>query len=239
MARGDWEKASAQVVIAALNEEAGIGLTIAELLEFLGAVRVVVVDGGSTDRTVEVAKKMGAEIFYQHGTGKGDALAKGLSCINFAVDYVALIDADYTYPAEYVPEMIRILDDNPEIGMVCGNRFTSRMDPQALDNVFYLGNRVIAFAHNLLNGIQLSDPLTGLRVVRSEILKNWNVKSTGFDVEVELNHVVERQGFAIAELPISYRPRLGEKKLKVRDGIDILKRIVMEALTESFHRDGL
>ena len=69
---------STQVIIAALNEEEGIGLTIADLYSHLRYPQVLVVDGKSTDRTVEVAKNMGADIVLQDGHGKGDALAKGL-----------------------------------------------------------------------------------------------------------------------------------------------------------------
>jgi dolichol-phosphate mannosyltransferase len=65
-------------------------------------------------------------------------------------------------------------------------------------------------------------------VVRAEILRNWKVKSQGFDIEVELNHRVEREGFSILEVPIQYRPRLGQKKLGVKHGAEILKRIMME-----------
>jgi hypothetical protein len=54
------------------------------------------------------------------------------------------------------------------------------------------------------------------------------VKSKGFDLEVELNHRVEREGFGIMEVPIQYRERLGEKKLKARDGAEILRRILLE-----------
>ena len=82
-----------------------------------------------------------------------------------------------------------------------------------MHDLFYFGNRVIAFTHNLLNGVNLADPLTGLRVVRAEILRNWKMKSKGFDMEVELNHRVEREGFGIVEVPIQYRERLGVKKL--------------------------
>ena len=82
----------------------------------------------------------------------------------------------------------------------------------------------------MLNGIELRDPLTGLRVVRWEMLKNWEPKSDGFDLEVELNHHVERQGYRIVEMPIYYRPRLGEKKLKLRHGFVILKRVLLESL---------
>jgi dolichol-phosphate hexosyltransferase len=217
-----------QVIIAALNEEEGIGFTIAELLHTLDYPRILVVDGRSTDRTVEVATKMGAEIFLQEGHGKGDAVAKAIAHIDLSVDYVVLTDADYTYPAQYIPEMIQILEKAPDIGMVCGNRFNGYEDLKALNSLFYLGNRLIAFTHNLLNGITLADPLTGLRVVRSGILRNWKVKSKGFDVEVELNHHVERKGFGIMEVPIKYRERLGEKKLGVKNGAEILKRIILE-----------
>jgi dolichol-phosphate mannosyltransferase len=161
--------------------------------------------------------------------GKGDALAKAIECVDLSDEYVVLTDADYTYPAEKVPEMIRVLDGNPNIGMVCGNRFTDDLNRKALRDVFYIGNRLIAFTHNFLNGVHLNDPLTGLRVVRAEILKGWKVKSKGFDIEVELNHLVERRGFDIAEVPIGYRVRLGTKKLKARHGAVILKRIMMEA----------
>jgi len=219
---------STQVIIAALNEEEGIGLTIAEMMDTLGNPRVLVVDGNSTDRTVEVAKNMGAHIAFQDGSGKGDALAKALEHLDLSVYYVIITDADYTYPAGYVPEMIRILEQNPDVGMVCGNRFNGHVDPNALHNVFYLGNRLIAFTHNFLNGVTLKDPLTGLRVVRSEILRNWKIKSKGFDVEVELNHHVERQGFGIMEIPIIYRERLGKKKLKVRHAAEIFRRILSE-----------
>jgi len=124
--------------------------------------------------------------------------------------------------------MIRILEKNPEVGMVCGNRFSGYSDLKGLNGFFYLGNRLIGFTQNFLNGVWLADPLTGLRVLRAEILRDWKVKSKGFDVEVELNHHVKLEGFGIAEIPIKYRERLGEKKLGVRHGFEIFKRIILE-----------
>jgi hypothetical protein len=99
-----------------------------------------------------------------------------------------------------------------------------------MHDMLYFGNRVLAFVHNLLNGVDMRDPLTGLRVVRWEIVKDWRPRSKGFDVEVELNHLVERKGFGIVEIPIYYRPRLGEKKLKPKHGFSILKRIILESI---------
>ena len=229
MAKGEIQGIpSTQVIIAALNEEEGVGPTIADLMDNLGSPRVLVVDGRSTDRTVEVAKNMGADIVFQDGLGKGDALAKAVENSDLTVDYFVITDADYTYPAEYVPAMIQILEENPEVGMVCGNRFSGYLDLKGLNSIFYLGNRLISLTHNFFNGVQLADPLTGLRVVRAEIFRNWKVKSKGFDVEVELNHHVERAGFGIVEVPIQYRERLGEKKLGIKHGAEILKRIMQE-----------
>jgi glycosyltransferase involved in cell wall biosynthesis len=219
---------SAQVIIAALNEAPGIGLTIAEMKDTLGDIAVLVVDGRSSDRTVEIAKNLGAKVVCQDGIGKGDALAKGLKCADLNMNYIILTDADYTYPAEYIPAMIKILEENPLVGMVCGNRLNGYVDKDVQQGVFHVGNLLLAFAHNMLNGVPLQDPLTGLRVIRSEALRGWRVKSKGFDIEVELNHTVERRGFTIKEIPISYRTRLGEKKLKISHGITILKRILLE-----------
>lgn len=226
---GEGHRSRVLAVVAALNEEEGIGLTIAELQQHLENPRILVVDGHSVDRTVEVAKGLDADIVFQEGHGKGDALAAAIQYINGDLDYVVFTDADYTYPAEYLPRMMRILDDNPQIGMVCGNRFNHRLNVRAMHNAFHFGNRLLAFTHNLLNGVQLRDPLTGLRVVRSEILRNWRPRSKGFDIEVELNHHVERQGYGIREVDISYRPRLGEKKLKLKHGVTIMRRILAES----------
>ncbi len=219
---------SAQLIIAALNEAPGIGLTIAEMKDTLGEIPVLVVDGKSSDRTVEIAKNLGAKVVCQNGIGKGDALAKALEHIDLNVDYIILTDADYTYPAEYVPAMIKVLEENPLVGMVCGNRLNGQVDKEALHSIFHIGNKMLAFVHNMLNGVPLQDPLTGLRAIRAEILQGWLVKSKGFDIEVELNHLVERRGYTIKEVPIAYRTRLGEKKLKVSHGFTILKRILLE-----------
>jgi dolichol-phosphate mannosyltransferase len=212
-----------------LNEEEGIGPTLTEISQKISPNQILVVDGHSHDRTVEIAKDLGAHILFQDGLGKGDAISKAVGYIDSDVDYVVVTDADFTYPAQHIPEMIRILENHPDVGMVCGNRFSGYSDIKGLNGFFYLGNRLIGFTQNFLNGVWLADPLTGLRVLRAEILRHWKVKSKGFDVEVELNHHVKLEGFGIAEIPIKYRERLGDKKLGVRHGVEIFRRIMLEA----------
>ena len=218
------------VLIAAWNEEEGIGPTLEELKNVLGDASFLIVDGNSTDRTVEIAKDAGAEILVQEGKGKGKAIAQAVKHISQNFDYVILTDGDFTYPAGYIPEMLKILNDHPNVGMVCGDRFTESLDLGEMHNFLYFGNRFLAFTHNMLNGVELRDPLTGLRVLRADVLRDWKPKSKSFDIEVELNHQVERKGYAIKEIPITYRSRLGEKKLRLRHGFTILKRILSEAI---------
>lgn len=226
------ESSSLLVIVASLNEETGIGPSLAELQTVLNNARYLVVDGHSRDRTVKIAKYMGAEILFQDESGKGDAISKAISHVNLQkIKYVVFIDADYTYPAKSLPEMIQILENDDEIGMVSGNRFTNSLELHAMKSPFFVGNRFLACIQRFLNGVKMNDPLTGLRVIRWTILKNWKPKSKGFDIEAEINHRVENKGYKIVEIPIAYRSRLGDKKLKLKDGFTIFKRIVIESLT--------
>src|SRR3972149_3042059 len=222
-------RSGVSVVVAALNEEIGIGPTLEELQRVLTDSHLVVVDGNSVDRTVEIAKNIGADVLLQEGTGKGDAIFQGIRQLHPSARYVVFTDADYTYPAEYIPKMVEVLEHFPQVGMVIGDRFSGSQNfDKSSVNIFYIGNRLIAAMQYLLTGVKLNDPLSGLRVVRAELLREWKPKSKGFDVEAEMNSLVGREGYSIAEIPIDYRRRLGKKKLGLRHGLGILMRIVTE-----------
>jgi dolichol-phosphate hexosyltransferase len=222
--------ADAACLIPALNEEEGIAYTINELRTEFSDLKILVVDGNSSDNTVRVAKDLGADVVSQEGAGKGDALGFGLKYIDSKAQYIIIDDADFTYPVEFIPEMIKLLQDDPTVGMVCGNRFNSTYPIKDMKKVFYIGNKLIASVHTLLNNIDLKDPLTGLRVVRADLMRDWIPKSKNFDIEVELNSYVEKKGYRIVEVPISYRSRIGEKKLRVKHGWAILSRIISESI---------
>lgn len=221
------------VIIATLNEEEGLGPTVIEIQRFLDIPYILVVDGNSVDRTVEIAKTLGLEVIFQEGRGKGCALASALNCLKAKPRFIVFIDADFTYPAEYIPSMVRILKEKPEVGMVCGSRFGKPFKFANIRDPYYIGNRLLALAQYLMNGVEMRDPLTGLRVVRWEILRDWKPNSRGFDIEAEMNFIVERKGYKIVEIPIHYRDRLGEKKLKMKHGFMILKRIIVGSLQEN------
>jgi glycosyltransferase involved in cell wall biosynthesis len=225
------EKQDVLVIIPTLNEEGAIGPTIADINQSLNSHQCLVVDGKSVDKTVDIAKSSGAQVIFQKGLGKGDAIASAIEhSKSMDIKYIAFIDADYTYPAKYFSIMTKILDENPEIGMVTGNRFNPNMETKSMSTLNYIGNKLLAFAQNLMVGIKLYDPLTGFRLIKREILNGWIPKSKGFDIEIELNCLVKNKGYEIEEIPINYRCRIGSKKLRPIHGLLILKRIIHESM---------
>ena len=222
------------VIIPALNEAAGVFRTILELKqelqEFGGKSTCLVVDGHSTDETGHIAHRLGAMVLQQEGVGKGDAFRQALLHVPESSKYVVLIDADFTYPAAHIPEMVNLMESDPSIGMVSGNRFGTSESRELFKRSFYLGNRILALAHALANGVEMRDPLSGLRVVRYDLLKDWAPKAEGFDIEVELNQHIVNHGYSIREIPIEYRTRVGVKKLRRRDGFTILRRMLSQTV---------
>ena len=226
------QKPNMLVIIPALNEEDAIGPTIAEINQSVNNHHCLVVDGRSADKTVDIAKSFGAQVIFQKGLGKGDAIASAIEhSKSMDLKYIAFIDADYTYPAKYFSIMTEILDKNSKIGMVSGNRFNSNMATKSMSTLNYIGNKLLSFAQYLADGINLHDPLTGLRIIRREILNDWIPKSKGFDIEIEFNCLVKNKGFEIVEIPINYRCRIGSKKLRAMHGLSILKRILIESIS--------
>lgn len=219
---------SITVLIAAFNEEEGIAPTICEMQKELKNPQIIVIDGKSSDRTVEIAKNLGADVFFQKNMGKGDAVSEGLKFINESSKYVVLTDADYTYPARHVKEMISVLDSYPDVGMVLGDRFNNTYAEESDRNKFYLGNRLLGFTQKIFNGIYLNDPFTGLRILRCDLINDWSPQSLGFDIEAEINDHIAKTGQRIIEIPIQYRKRVGKKKLGFRHGLEILRRILLQ-----------
>jgi dolichol-phosphate mannosyltransferase len=217
------------VILPTYKEPEGVKLVIKELVDVLDPF-ILVIDRPTGDSTGKNAEKLGATVLTQRGKGKGSAIREileYLECRRLNHKYLIMMDADYTYPVKYIPKMIDILESNPDVGMVTGRRPESRK----LD-IYPLGNLLLRFAHFLFNGISIHDPFTGLRIIRFNLIKNWRPKSNGFDIECEINYFINKiKGFKVIEIPIEYRPRIGEKKLMIKHGATILKRILLMSLS--------
>lgn len=224
------------VIIPTLNEEHGIGLTIEEVKKNIDA-EIINIDANSVDKTQEIAASLGAKVIKQRGFGKGVAIAQALQCLNQNTKYIVIMDGDYTYSATYIPQMLKVLEKNTDFEMVTGKRFSNddallTHFKRIVKSPYWFGNYAIAFTHRILNNVSMNDPLTGLRVIRFDCIKYFQPKAKSFDIEVELNNYIKKQGGKIFEIPIEYRQRLGEKKLKTRHAFIIFMRMVVMAVED-------
>jgi dolichol-phosphate mannosyltransferase len=207
------------VVIPTLNEVEAIGKVIEEVLE-VGVPKdsILIVDGGSTDGTVEVAKKYDVRVVRQVGRGKADAIKTALRNVNGRFRYMLVMDGDYTYPAKYIPALIEIAEESGS-DEVIGIRLAGDGSQGLL---YRFGNWLLTKAFNLIFGTNLHDVLSGMYLIRVDSLRDAMMEMGGFSVEAEIVAHMVSTGKLVTEIPIEYRRRLGRKKLGVRHGFSIL-----------------
>ncbi|MFQ5406137.1 MAG: glycosyltransferase family 2 protein, partial [Candidatus Micrarchaeia archaeon] len=200
--------AKTTVVIPTLNEEEGIASVIKKT-KAQGVKEIVILDGRSKDRTVQIAKKLGARVITQKGKGKGNAfqtfLKKGLST---KTKYCVMIDADCSYDANDIRRIVRALSTRQ---VACGKRTTVRYNPR--DFLHFLGNKGISLIGFVLFGKLNPDICTGLWGFQTTALKKMEIKAQGFDLEADLYAQTSKKNLSLALVPIKYHLRIGKGKL--------------------------
>lgn len=216
---------SVTVVIPALNEELAIEDTIQKIpredLESSGfPTEVLVVDNGSTDKTAEYATGAGARVIAQPNRGYGWALWTGF--VNAEGDIIVTIDADMTYPADMIPDLVNTLVEK-DLDFLTTNRF-AQMESGAMNWRNQFGNRVLSLAARVLFQIPFVDSQSGMWVFRRAILEKIKLRSRGMPLSEEIK--IEAAYFAklrCIEVPIPYARRQGPVKLRAwRDGMENL-----------------
>lgn len=211
------------IILPTLKEEETIGKVIDEIPRQALAqkgydVSILVVDGNSPDRTREIAREKGAEVIIEPRKGKGRAMRTAFEVVD--ADFVFMLDADYTYPATYIPEMLDLLRDGSEI--VIGSRLKGKIEKGAMSRLNIIGNRLLTLMANILHRGKTSDLCTGFWGFHGELLKNLRLSAKGFDLEADLFIQISRRGHSITHLPIIYRRRPTKQKLNsLRDGFKI------------------
>ena len=210
------------VLIPCLNEALTIGPLVAAFLR-QPDVRVVVCDNSSSDETVAIARRAGAEVIAEPRPGKARAVAALLATSRAPV--VVLVDGDGTYAADDLPALLAPLRRG-EADMVVGRRRPQR---QALAPHRWLGNRLLTGAFNLLHGLPLVDVLSGYRALNGALAREVRFRGSGFEVEVELSMRAARAGWRVTEVDVAYAQRVpgaSSKLHALRDGAGILRSII-------------
>jgi glycosyltransferase involved in cell wall biosynthesis len=207
------------VFLPAYNEEDSIGHVLTNIPRDFHEdveVRALVIDDGSTDDTVAVAKKHGADYIVQKekNMGLGSAVRTGLSeCHKLGADIAVMIDADNEYPAKQIPNILEPIFKG-EADYTMGSRFKGTIKGMKLHR--RLGNYVFTMIQAILLRKWLYDGQSGMRAFsrqameHAEIIHDYNYAQV-----VTLNLV--RKGFRVKEIPITYQVRTkGESFIKFR-----------------------
>ncbi|MFH1854168.1 MAG: glycosyltransferase family 2 protein [Candidatus Omnitrophota bacterium] len=201
------------ILIPAYNEEHYIGQIISEIksvdLSSLGITQkeVIIIDDGSTDKTVEKAVSVMPSVKVIHhikNQGKGAALSSGIP--RATGDIILIQDADLEYrPSEYPTLLKPIVTENADV--VYGSRFLGRPRPQNMRLAYFIANKLGIFLINLLYGINLTDPMTCFKVFKKHTLEGIQLTFKGFGTDAELTAKIAKHGYKIKEVAIPYKAR--------------------------------
>ena len=219
------------ILIPTLNEGKTIGGLVREFRS-LGYDNILVIDGHSTDDTVNNAESAGAKVVVQRGTGKGQAVSQAFQSITSK--YIVMIDGDGTYLPEEVDKLLE-----PVIAgiadHVIGNRFTN-YQRGAFTRLNLFGNRILNTIFGFAYSIWLKDILSGYRAFNNHAIKQIELNRTGFEVETEITIECVKKELKTVEVPITYLARVSgaDTKLRpLRDGFRIASTIYLLARTHN------
>lgn len=211
------------ILLPVYNEEANLETLLQRLLAVNIEKEVIAVDDCSRDRSREILaryKDCGVtSVFHSQNQGKGGAVRTALA--HATGEYVVIQDADNELDPNDIPRLLQpVLDGQAKV--VYGAR---NLRVQSMSN--YLGNKFLTIATNLLFGTRVSDMETCYKLMPRDVMQSLQLKSRGFDIEPEITAKLGMRGYKIAEVPISYTPRVEDKKMRpIHDGLRALKALI-------------
>ncbi len=198
------------VIIPALNEEKSISYVLRAIPKNLVG-EIIVVDNGSTDRTVELARQGGASVVAENAKGYGAACLTGISSISEKCEIVAFVDADFSDFPEDLDQILQpILNEQAE--MVIGTRTINRDARNSLTPQQRYGNWLATTLVKLFFGQTYTD-LGPFRAIRRDSLERLKMTDRNFGWTIEMQIKAAQKKLKIAEVPVRYRVRIGRSKI--------------------------
>ncbi|MGW6461407.1 glycosyltransferase family 2 protein [Streptomyces sp. NPDC055078] len=214
------------VVIPAMNEAENLPYVFKTLPDWIH--EVVLVDGNSTDNTVEVARELwpDVKVVKQVGKGKGDALISGFAACTG--DIIVMVDADGSAHGDEIVSYVSALVSGADFAK--GSRFANGGGTDDMTFIRRLGNSVLCSIVNTKFGARYTDLCYGYNAFWKHCLDEITLDCTGFEIETLMNIRVVKAGLRVQEVPSHEYNRIhGVSNLSaVRDGIRVLKVILRE-----------
>jgi glycosyltransferase involved in cell wall biosynthesis len=197
------------IIIPARNEERTVAEIVTKCKQY--SDDVVVIDGHSTDKTGDIARKCGAKVYLDHGKGKGEALRCGIEKAQGEI--FVFLDADCSHNPDDIPKVIQ-----PIIAGSADHVSTSRMRGGSDElhgdfNKFLrmIGSDIITLGINYRFGVRLTDSQNGFRAIKRDVVRKLGLKENITTIEQEMIIKTLKKGFRIYEVPVhEYKRKYGE-----------------------------
>jgi glycosyltransferase involved in cell wall biosynthesis len=198
------------VIIPAFNEERSIGLVIDEIPA--GSVsEILVVDNGSTDGTVDAARRHGARVVSEPLKGYGAACLTGIAAMADASEIIVILDGDHSdYPEDLPLILAPIVRDAADF--VIGSRVMGQAEKGSLPWNQRFGNALACTLIRWLYGVRFTD-MGPFRAIRRESLARLGMRDKNFGWNAEMQVKAIEKGLRIREVPVRYRRRIGKSKI--------------------------
>jgi len=217
------------VIIPALNEEENIREVIQELSQ-MGYSDILVVDGNSTDRTVEIARELAVNVVIQNEIGKGAALRQAFDHDGLNGSVIVVMDADGSMNPREIPLFTEALDKGADL--VKGSRFLTPGRSEDMNLIRRIGNGFFLLLVNLIWSANYTDLCYGFAAFTRDAIDRLSpyLKSTSFEIETEVFIKARKLGLRVIEVPsVEFRRKQGKSNLSIfRDGFRILRTIFRE-----------
>lgn len=221
------------VIIPAYNEQLTIADVVAQFHGELPDAEIWVVNNASTDDTAEEAKRVFAErrisggVLDESRKGKSNACRKAFREID--ADIYVMVDADLTYPAERVHDLIEPVATG-KADLVIADRLSNEVPQAATTRRFHsMGNYLVCKLLSLFFGTTIHDAMSGYRVMSREFVIFYPMLQSGFELETEMTIHAVCNGYVVEQIPCQYRDRLEGSVSKLStysDGARVLKLII-------------
>ena len=197
------------VVIPVFNERDSLPLVVRDIPAAVS--EIVVVDNASTDGTESVARLLPVRLIREERRGYGSACLAGVAVLRpDPPDVLVFLDGDYSDHPEEMPLLLNAIEQGADL--VIGSRTLGRADAGALLPQARFGNRLACWLILLLYGYRYTD-LGPFRAVRWSAYERLGMEDTNFGWTCEMQVKALRKGLKVAEVPVSYRRRVGVSKI--------------------------